>query len=66
MNAAAFNMFTRHFVEFERCFCSNIDHFKGNLDENTIEHVSEMELYIILSILEKFERWNRTVLITKF
>ncbi len=26
-----------------------------------IKHVSEMELYIILSTLEKFEHWNRTV-----
>ncbi len=33
---------------------------------NTIEHVSQMELYIILSTLEKFENWNQTVLITKY
>ncbi len=41
-------------------------HFTGNLGTNTIKHVSEMELYIILSTLEKFECWNRTVLITKY
>ncbi len=38
---------------------------RGNLGANMIEHVSEMELYIILSTLEKFERRNWTVLITK-
>ncbi len=38
----------------------------GNLGANTIEHVSEIELYNILSTLEKFERWNQTVLITKY
>ncbi len=30
----------------------------GNLGANTIKHVSEMELYIILSTLEKFECWK--------
>ncbi len=40
--------------------------FTGNLGVNTIEHVSEMKLDNILSTLEKFERWNRTVLITKY
>ncbi len=63
MNAAAFNLFTVHFVKF----CSTTDHFMGNLGTNTIEHVSEMELYnIILSTLEKFECFNRTVLIMKY
>ncbi len=56
LNAATFNMFTRHFGEFEHCFCSQTDHFMGNLGANMIEHVSEMELYIILSTLEKSER----------
>ncbi len=41
-------------------------HFTSNLGPNTIEHVSEMELYIFLSTLEKFECWNRTVLIMKY
>ncbi len=31
-----------------------------------LEHVSAMELYIILSNLDMFERWNQTVLITKY
>ncbi len=31
-------------------------HFTGNLGANMIAHVSEMESYIILSTLEKFER----------
>ncbi len=30
-----------------------------NLSTNTIKHVSKMELYIILSTLEKSERWTR-------
>ncbi len=47
VNADSFNLYTRHFVEFEQCFCSKTDHFTGNLDANTIEHVSEIELYII-------------------
>ncbi len=34
------------------------EHFIGNLAINTIEHISEMKLYIILSTLEKFEHWN--------
>ncbi len=55
VNADSFNLYTRHFVEFEQCFCSKTDHFTGNLGANTIEHVSEIELYIILSTLEKFE-----------
>ncbi len=66
VNAATFNLFTGHFVEFEQCFCPKTDYFTGNLGANTIKHVSEMELYIILSTLEKFERWNRTVLISKY
>ncbi len=44
----------------------NPEQFTGNMSTNTIEHVSEMELYIILSTLEKFENWNQTVLITKY
>ncbi len=55
VNAATFNLLTRRFVEFERCFCSKTDHFTDNLDTNTIKYVSEMELYIILSTLENFE-----------
>ncbi len=47
-----FNMMTGHLVEFIQKFCT------ANLGANTIEHVSEMELYIILSTLEKFELWN--------
>ncbi len=66
LNAVTFNMFTRYFVEFVQCFCSKTDHFTSNLDTNTIEHVSEMELYNILSTLEKLKRWNRTVLIMKY
>ncbi len=37
----------------------------ANSGANTIKHVSEMEMYIILSTLEKLEHWNLTVLITK-
>ncbi len=48
------------------CFCSKAGYFTGNLGTNMIEHVSEMELYIILSTLERFEHWNRTVLIIKY
>ncbi len=59
-NAATFNMFTGHFVEFERCFWSKTDHFMVNLGTNVIEHVSEMELYNISSTLEKFECWNQS------
>ncbi len=66
LNAVTFHLFTGHFVEFEQCFCSKTDYFTGNLGANTIKHVSEMELYIILSTLDKFECWNRTVLITKY
>ncbi len=58
MNAATFNLFTGHFVELGQCFCSKTYHFMDNLAANTIEHISEIELYIILSTLEKFERWN--------
>ncbi len=53
-NAATFNLFTEHFVEIEWCFCSKTVHFMGNLGVNMIEHVYEMELYIILSTLKKF------------
>ncbi len=66
VNAVAFNLFTEHFVKFDKCFCSKTDHCMGHLCTNTIVHVSEMELYIILSTLEKFERWNQRVLITKY
>ncbi len=55
-----------HFVEFEQCFFSKSDHFTGNLGANMIEHISEMELYIILLTLEKFECRNLTYLITKY
>ncbi len=58
VNSTAFNLFTRHFVEFEQYFCSKTDYFTGNLGANMIEHVSEVELYIFLSTLEKFECWN--------
>ncbi len=62
VNAAIFNMFTWHFIEFERCFCKKTNvHFTGNLDANMIDHVSEMELYTILLTLEKFERWNKII-----
>ncbi len=54
LNAATFNMYTGHFVEFERCFCPKTNHLMGSLGANTIGHVSEMKLYI-LSTLEKFE-----------
>ncbi len=40
-------------------FCSKSDHFTGNLSTNTIKHVSDIELYITLSTLEKFECWNQ-------
>ncbi len=42
------------------------DHFTDNLGANTIGHISEMELYIILSTLQMFECWNWTVLIMKY
>ncbi len=38
----------------------------GYLGANMIEHVSEMQLYIILSTLEMFESWNQTVLTKKY
>ncbi len=66
VNAAVFNMFTGHFVAFEQCFCAKTDHFGGNLGANTIKYVSEMEFYIILSTLGKFEHWNQTVLIIQY
>ncbi len=31
------------------------------LGANTTEHGSQMELYIILATLDKFECWNRTL-----
>ncbi len=37
----------------------------SNFGANRIKHVSEMELYTILSTLDKFECWNLTGLITK-
>ncbi len=64
LHTATFNMLTGHLVEFEQCFCSKTDYFTVNLGTNMIEHVSEIELYNILSTLEKFESWNKTVLIT--
>ncbi len=66
MNASTFNMMTGHFVEFERRFCSKPVHFTANLGAITTKNVSEMGLYIIVSTLDKFERWNPTVLITKY
>ncbi len=63
LNAITYNM-TGHFVEFVQSFWSKTDHFTANFGVNTVDHVFEMELYIILSILEKFEHWNRTVLIS--
>ncbi len=63
LNAVTFNILTGHFVEFVRCYCSKTDHFRGTFGANMIERVSKMELYIILST---FECWNRTVLITKY
>ncbi len=65
-NVATFNLFSEYYVKFKQCFCSKTDHFMGNLGANTIKHVSDMELYIILSTLEKFKHWNRTFLITKY
>ncbi len=53
-------------LELELCLCSKTEHFTGNLGANMMEHVSEMELYNILSTLEKFECWNLTVLITRY
>ncbi len=49
-------------------FAKKTGPFMGNLSENMIKHISELELqlYIILSTLEMFERWNRTVFITKY
>ncbi len=66
LNTTTLNMFTGTFVEFEWCFCSKTDHFTGILCASAIVHVSEMELYNILSTLEKFYCWNRTVLIIKY
>ncbi len=41
-------------MKFEHCFwLKTINHFTANLDGNTIDHVSEMELYVILSNLEQ-------------
>ncbi len=65
-NAITFNMITEHFVEFIQCFCSKTGHFMANLGANMVKHVSEIGLYIILSTLERFEHWNRTVLIKKY
>ncbi len=42
------------------------DNFTANLGGNMLEHVSEMELYIILSTLEKKLWWNQIVWITKY
>ncbi len=46
-------------MKFERRFWSKADHFTANLGGSTIKNVSEMELYIILSILEKNLWWNQ-------
>ncbi len=63
---STFNMMAENLVNFERCFwLKKKDHFMGNLGPNMIEHVSEMESYIILT-LNKFEHWKWTVLITKY
>ncbi len=51
LNAATFNMFTRHFVDLEQCFCSKTDQFTCNLETNMINHASEMKLHTILSTL---------------
>ncbi len=48
VNDATLNLFIGYFVEFEQCFCSKPDHISGNLGVKSIEHVSEMELYIII------------------
>ncbi len=54
---ATFNMMAgrqqQHFVNFENFFGKQTGHFTSNLGSNMIEHVSRMELYIILSTLEK-------------
>ncbi len=50
------------FLKFEQCFCWKTDHFAADFSANTIEQLSEMLFYIILSTLEKFEHWNRRVL----
>ncbi len=67
LNVATFNMFIGHFVEFERCFFFffKLTICTSNFGANRIKHVSEMELYTILSTLDKFECWNLTGLITK-
>ncbi len=38
----------------------------ARLGANMIKHTYEMELYIILATLEKFECWNWTLLIMTF
>ncbi len=53
-------------MKFEYCFGANTDYLTANLDGNTTEHVTEMELYIIVSTLEKNLWWNQTLLITKY
>ncbi len=63
MNAITFNMMTEHFVEFVQSFAKKT----ANLATNTIEHVSEMELYIILSTLEKLKiKMCESALITNY
>ncbi len=54
LNAVTFNMFNGYFLEFVQCFCSKTYHFTGNWGASTIEHVCEVELYNILSTLDKF------------
>ncbi len=50
---ATSNMKDDFFMKFESRFWTKTYHFMANLGGNTIEHVSEMTLYIILSTLEK-------------
>ncbi len=50
------------FLKFESCFCWKTYHFVADFGANTIEQLSEMLFYIILSTLEKFEHWNWRVL----
>ncbi len=66
MNVIIFNMVTSHFMEIVQSRCSKTENLTANLDTNTIEYVSEMRLYIILSTLEKFEQWNQSVWITNY
>ncbi len=64
---ATSNMKDIFFKKLECCFWfkKTTDYFTGNLVGNMIEHVSEMEMYIILSTLETNAGEIR-VLITKY